>query len=142
MRTTLHDHSLFLPTESPVIQQLPQSIVVDEEVIKNKGVSFDCVVTGAPKLRVSWFKGTENLTFADPSHYRINESSNIRTSIRSTLIIDQPTYEDSGRYTCISTVLNDETDEERFRAQENFTLTVLGENCMLKSTCQSFGIAV
>ena len=127
---------MIFSTGSPVIQRLPQSLVVDEEEIKNRHVSFDCVVTGAPSLRVSWLKGTENLTFANPSHYHVNESSNRGHRIKSTLTILDPTYEDSGRYACVSTVLNDETGSKTFRAQKNVTLTVIGKNFMLKSTSE------
>ena len=96
---------------------------------ENKIVSFNCTVNGAPSLRVSWFKGTKNLTFGNPSRYSINESWMNSTRVRSTLTILNPTYEDSGRYACVSAILNDETGEEKFKAQENATLTVLGENC-------------
>ena len=114
-------------TESPVIEQIvPQSIVIDEK--ENKIVSFNCVVTGAPSLRVSWFKGTENLTFSDPTRYGIHKSSKYSRNVTSTLTIRHSTYEDSGRYACVATILNDETGEEKFRTQENATLTIIGEN--------------
>ena len=103
--------------------------MVDEK--ESKIVSFNCVVTGAPSLRVSWFKGTENLTFSDPTHYRIHEPSKYSRNVSSTLTILHPTYEDNGQYTCIATILNDETGEEKFRAQENATLTIIGEKYML-----------
>ena len=113
-------------TETPIIEESPLSIVIDEE--ESESVSFNCVVTGAPSLRVSWLKGEKILTFTSPNMYRISESwMNGRTHVKSTLTIDHPTYEDSGRYACVSTVFDDETDEERFRAQANATLTVLGE---------------
>ena len=100
---------------------------MDEEESKHKNVSLNCVVTGAPSLRVSWLKGRQNLTFANPFRYSIYESMVSNNCVRSTLIIRHPTYEDSGRYTCISTILNDTTGTKEFVAQENATLTVLGE---------------
>ena len=121
---------MIFSTGSPVIQQLPQSLVVDEKEIEHGRISIDCIVTGAPLLKVSWLRETENLTFANPSHYRITKSSNSGDRIKSTLTILDPTYEDTGRYACVSTVLNDETGSEKFRARKNVTLTVLGKNCM------------
>ena len=107
--------------------------MIDEEESSHKNVSLNCVVTGAPSLRISWFIGTRNLTFANPSRYSINESMESDKCV-STLTIRHPTYNDSGQYTCVSTILNDITGEKDFRAQENTTLTVLGEKCMLRCT--------
>ena len=108
--------------------------MIDEEESSHKNVSLSCVVTGAPSLRISWFIGTRNLTFANPSRYSINESMESDKRVRSTLTIRHPTYKDSGQYTCVSTILNDITGGKDFRAQENTTLTVLGEKCMLRCT--------
>ena len=98
---------------------------------ENRIVSFNCVVTGAPSLRVSWFKSTENLTFNSPSRYSIHESLKNNRNVSSTLTILHPTYEDSGRYACVATILNDETGEEEFSAQENATLSIIGVKCTL-----------
>ena len=92
---------------------------------ENRNVSFNCVVAGAPSLRVSWFKGTKNVTFSDTTRYSIHESLKYSRSVSTTLTILHPTYEDSGRYACVATIL---TGEEKFRAQENATLTIIGEN--------------
>ena len=94
---------------------------------ENKNVSFNCVVTGGPSLRVSWFKGTENLTFSDPTRYNIHELQNNSRHVSSTLTILHPTFQDNDRYACLATVLNDETGEEKLRARENATLTIIGE---------------
>ena len=86
-------------------------------------ISFTCVVTGAPSLRVSWFTGEKNLTNLNPSHYEIDEIKN-GNRITSVLTINDPTYEDSGDYSCIATILDGNAE---FTAYSNTTLTVIGQ---------------
>ena len=106
-----------LHAESPVIEQISKSVVTEES--KSENVSLECVATGAPSLTVSWLKGKLNLT----AESRMDSNNHVR----STLTIHNPTYEDSGRYTCISTILHDTTGRKEFRAEENAILTVIGE---------------
>ena len=91
-------------------------------------VSLSCDVTGTPSLRVSWLKSeTQNLSAVASPHYTINEVRINTNHVKSTLTIHRPTFMDSAWYTCVSTVLNDETDRQEFQARENATITVLGE---------------
>ena len=112
---------------SPIIERAPESVVVNEE---EASVSFMCIVTGAPLLQITWFKDDTvlNKHTVSPSHYSFNDiPSDGGKQIASTLTIHNPTYEDSGQYDCIGTVLNDKSGDERFITQEIATLTVLGE---------------
>ena len=129
--TVLFKNCFFFPlAESPIIEESLQSIVVGEG--KSESVSFSCVVTGTPSLRVSWFN-IMGLEIGNFSNYNINESWEMSENrVKSTLTIHHPTYEDSGQYTCLSTILNGK-DREDFRTEKNVTLTVLGE----KLTCST-----
>lgn len=108
----------------------PQSRLVGGN--ETESVSFTCIVTGAPSLRVSWFKNGENLTdllqsCLGCSHYTFIEMIESDTRVFSTFTIDEATYEDNGQYVCVATVLGDGSDDEQFTTKKSATLTVLGE---------------
>lgn len=91
-------------------------------------ISFTCVATGAPLLKVSWFRGEKNLQGSNPSHYEITETTLTSGSrVTSVLTINDPTYEDSGTYSCRATILDDKTGDTEFTAYSNTTLTVIGQ---------------
>ena len=95
------------------------------EMDSESSSSFTCVATGAPLLQVSWFRGETNLT---STNYEISELSN-GTRIMSVLTINNPTYKDSGDYSCVATILDDKTGDPEFTAYSNTTLslTVIGK---------------
>ena len=96
------------------------------EMDSESSSSFTCVATGAPSLQVSWFRDETNLTSSNPLRYKINEKNN-GTRVTSVLTINNPTYEESGDYSCIATILNDKSGDAKFRAYSNTTLTVIGQ---------------
>ena len=120
--TVIGDSQLLHFTESPTIETAPQPIVVGEKDSDSR-ISFTCVVTGALSLRVSWFTGEKNLTNLNPSHYEFDQIKN-GTRVTSVLTIKNPTYEDSGEYSCVATILDGNAE---FTAYSNTTLTVIGQ---------------
>ena len=96
------------------------------EMDSESSSSFTCVVTGAPSLKVSWFRGLTDLSSSNPSRYEIDEIKN-GTRVTSVLTINDPTYEDSGDYSCVATILDDKAGDAEFRAYSNTTLTVIGQ---------------
>lgn len=96
------------------------------EMDSESSSQFTCVATGVPSLQVSWFRGETNLTSSNPLRYKINEKNN-GTRVTSVLTINNPTYEDSGYYSCVAIILDDKTGDAEFRAYSNTTLTVIGQ---------------
>ena len=93
------------------------------EMDSESSSSFTCVATGEPSLKVSWFRGETNLSSLTPPRYEINEINN-GTGITSVLTINNPTYEDSGDYSCIGT---DKIGDAEFTAYSNAILIVVGQ---------------
>ena len=99
---------------------------------RTKGVSFTCIGTGAPLLRISWFVDGKNVTDLEhvggrSSRYTTNETREGETRVFSKLTIDNPTYEDNGQYVCVATILDDTSGDEEYRTEKKASLTVLGE---------------
>ena len=46
---------LHVYTESPNIQQSPESVIVDEKESRMRSVVFECTASGTPSLQLSWF---------------------------------------------------------------------------------------
>ena len=103
----------------------PESVVSNEE---GTSVSFTCIATGGPNLRVSWFRGGMNITRHTPSHYTINETVvNGGTKVMTMVTIHRPNYKESGEIECVATIMEeDRADQEQFRAKNTAELTVLG----------------
>ena len=105
-------------------------MVVDQKKGRSKTISFYCIATGEPLLKVSWFKnGQKNLTAVAmaSSRYIIEQNkTNDGARIESRLTVRNGTHRDSGVYGCVASILHDQTGEKEFWTQENATLTVLG----------------
>ena len=111
-------------TESPIIEVAPSSVIDNEGAVR---VSFTCVATGGPHLRLSWFREGKNITKYTPSQCSINNTVlNEGTKVLSVLTIQRPNYTDSGKYKCFATIM-DGRDGNKFRAQETADLTILGK---------------
>ena len=90
-------------------------------------MSFKCMATGGPHLRVSWFKDGKNLTKHVPSHYMINRTAmNNGEKVMTEVTIHRPTYTETGAIECIATIMDDERNSIEYRAAETAYVTVLG----------------
>ena len=114
---------LLILTESPIIEVAPTPVVDNEGVAE---VSFTCIATGGPSLRLSWFKDDKNLTKYAPPHYNLSSTDmNGGTKVVSTVTVHRPNYTDSGRFKCIACIMD--CDAANFRAEETADLTIIGK---------------
>ena len=115
---------VFILTEPPIIEVAPTPVVDNEGV---ESVSFTCIVSGGPSLRLFWFREDKNLTNYAPSQYSItNTTMNGGTKMRSVVTVHTLGYNESGRFKCVATIL-DGRDGDAFKAEESADLTILGK---------------
>jgi hypothetical protein len=109
--------------KSPIIEVAPTPVVDNEGVER---VSFTCIATGGPSLRLSWFKDDKNLTKYAPPHYDLSSTDmNGGTKVVSNVTVHRPNNTDSGRFKCIAYIMNGEA--AKFRAEETADLTIIGK---------------
>ena len=102
----------------------PTSVIENEGVAK---ISFTCIATGGPHLRISWFREDKNLTKFSPFHYNIsNITTNEGTKIMSVVTVHRPNYIESGKFKCVATIMNGR-DGADFRAESAADLTIIGK---------------
>ena len=115
---------VFILTESPIIEVVPTPVVDNEGV---ESVSFTCIASGGPSLRLLWFRGDKNLTNYAPSQYSItNTMMNGGTKMRSVVTVHTPGYNESGRFKCVATIMGGR-EGNNFNAEESADLTILGK---------------
>jgi len=114
-----------LPTEPPEINREPASVVA---VQGNGPVSFHCVASGGPNLRVSWMQNmNKNLTSKPDPRYRITAVS-ANNTVNTSLVIRNASHLDSGTFHCVAYIMDRiEEFSSPFVTVANVTLTVLGK---------------
>jgi hypothetical protein len=116
--------------KSPIIEVVPTPVVDNEGV---ESVSFTCIASGGPSLRLLWFRGDKNLTNYAPSQYSItNTMMNGGTKMRSVVTVHTPGYNESGRFKCVATIMGGR-EGNNFNAEESADLTILESEFYLKT---------
>ncbi|CAI8057726.1 hypothetical protein GBAR_LOCUS31444 [Geodia barretti] len=116
--------------KSPIIEVAPTPIVDNEGA---ESVSFTCIASGGPFLRLFWFREDKNLTNYTPSQYSItNTTMNGGTKMRSVVTVHTPGFNESGRFKCVATIM-DGRDGDAFKAEESADLTILESDFYLKT---------